>query len=128
MLRHLSLLIPLVGAVPAWGHAQAHTAHHHPRGAKIIMIGTIVHPLCAFVQQVADSAQVHCAQQQRGATLPPVLVADGELYVLEFSPAAAPTVAASRALLGKHVKVDGTVYPAGNSYLVVVDSIRVASH
>src|SRR5438477_621899 len=32
-----------------------------------------------------------------------------------------------RQSLGTQVKVDGTVYPAGNAYLIVVDSLRIAS-
>ena len=124
MLRHASLLSLVLAAVPTLVAAQGHPTHHHPRGAKIIMIGTLVNPTCAFVQQAADSAQSRCVQQQRSA-LPPVLMGDGELYVLDFSQAPAPGESPSQAPLGKRVKIDGTVYPAGSSYLIVVDSMRV---
>ena len=127
MFRHSALIVFAAALAPARSQAQAHTAHHHPRGAKIVMIGTIVDPRCAFVQQVADSAQAPCAQQQRGRSLPPVLIADGELYVLDLSGAPASTSSTPGKLLGKKAKVDGTVYPAGNSYLIAVDSIRVAA-
>jgi hypothetical protein len=92
------------------------------------MNGTVVDPMCAFVQQAADSAQARCADEQRDTTLPPMLIADGELYVLKFGGTSAPSLSAARALLGKRVKVDGTVYPAGNSYLIVVDSLRATGH
>src|SRR2546428_387588 len=92
MLRHASLLSLVLAAVPTLVAAQGHPTHHHPRGAKIIMIGTLVNPTCAFVQQAADSAQSRCVQQQRSA-LPPVLMGDGELYVLDFSQAPAYSLA-----------------------------------
>ena len=124
MLRHASFLPLVLAAVPTLVAAQAHPTHHHPRGAKIIMIGTLVNATCAFVQQAADSAEARCVQQQRSA-LPPVLLGDGELYVLDFSQAPAPGESPSQALVGKRVKIDGTVYPAGSSYLIVVDSMRM---
>src|SRR5437899_12318038 len=128
MLRHASFLSLVLAAVPTLIAAQGHPTHHHPRGAKIIMIGTVVDPTCAFVQQAADSVQARCADQQRDTTLSPMLIADGELYVLKFGETTAATASAARPLLGKRVKVDGTVYPAGNSYLIVVDSIRARDH
>ena len=124
MLRQVPFLVALAAFVTSPAQAQGHTMHHHPRGAKIIMIGTVVDPMCAFVQQAADSAQARCADQQRDTPLPPMLIADGELYVLKFGETTAASVSAARPLLGTRVKVDGTVYPAGNSYLIVVDSIR----
>ena len=124
MLRHASFLSLVLAAVPTLVAAQGHPTHHHPRGAKIVMIGTLVNPTCAFVQQAADSAQARCVQQQR-STFPPVLMGDGELYVLDFNRASAAGESPSQALLGKRVKIDGTVYPAGSSYLIVVDSMRV---
>jgi len=53
-----------------------------------------------------------------------VLLAEGELYLLAFDHAGASRGLPTEALIGKAVKVDGTVYPAGSSYLIVVDSIR----
>jgi len=114
----------LTALVPRLVEAQAHTAHHHPRGAKIIMMGTIVHPLCAFAHELTDSAQARCSQQHPSGGLPPVLTADNELYLLAFDHAGASRAAPTDSLVGKAVKVDGTVYPAGSSYLIVVDSIR----
>src|SRR2546422_11273493 len=110
MLRHASLLSLVLAAVPTLVAAQGHPTHHHPRSAKIIMIGTLVNPTCAFVQQAADSAQSRCVQQQRSA-LPPVLMGDGELYVLDFSQAPAPGEWPAQGPRGKRVKIAGTVYP-----------------
>ena len=124
MLRTAFLAVTVTAAAARPLQGQAHTAHHHPRGAKIIMMGTLVDPLCAFAQQVSDSAQARCSREHPGTDVQPVLSADGELYLLAFARAATPRLAATDALLGKRVKLDGTVYPAGTSYLIVVDSIR----
>ena len=123
MLRTAFLAVTVAAATARPMQGQAHTAHHHPRGAKIIMMGTLVDPLCAFAQQVSDSAQARCSHEHPGTDVQPVLLADGELYLLA-SRAATPRSAAPDALLGKRVKLDGTVYPAGTSYLIVVDSMR----
>ena len=112
---------------PAWSlRAQAHERHHHPRGAKIIMIGTLVDPLCAFAQQLTDSAQARCARQHADRSFRPALLADGQLYLLGYEHDADRRESASRAFVGKEVKVDGTVFPAGDSYLIVVDSLRLS--
>ena len=107
--------------------AQAHREHRHPRGAKIIMNGTLVDPFCAFAQQLPDSAQARCSHQHLDRVFQPALLADSELYVLGFEHDAARRSAAVQVLVGKQVRVDGTVFPAGNAYLIVVDSIRLAS-
>ena len=105
--------------------AQAHGAHRHPRGAKIIMTGVLVDPYCAFAQQLADSAQVRCSRQRLDHGFQPALLtSESELYVLAFATDASRRTAATHGLVGTDVKVDGTVYPAGNAYLIVVDSIR----
>jgi hypothetical protein len=124
MLRPAVLFAAITTAVPGPVQAQAHTAHHHQRGAKIIMMGTIVHPMCAFAHEMPDSAQARCSRQHPSGGLPPVLRAEGELYLLAFNHAGVSRRAPTEALFGKAVKVDGTVYPAGSSYLIVVDSIR----
>ena len=119
------LVLAAVLIAPSWSlPAQAHEQHHHPRGAKIIMIGTLVDPLCAFAQQLVDSAQARCARQHADRSFRPALLADGELYLLGFDHDADRRESASRAFVGKDVKVDGTVFPAGASYLIVVDSLR----
>ena len=119
------LVLAAVLIAPIWSlRAQVHQKHHHPRGAKIIMIGTLVDPLCAFAQQLADSAQARCARQHADRSFRPALLADGELYLLWFDHDADRREPASRAFVGKEVKVDGTVFPAGESYLIVVDSLR----
>ena len=124
MLR--SAFLAAVAAVAVTGplRSQAHT-HHHPRGAKIVMIGTVVDPVCSFAQQLPDSARAGCSHQHQANAHPPVLLADGELYVLAFEGARGHITSAD-GLLGRRVKVDGTVYPAGSSYLIVVDSLRAA--
>jgi len=127
MLRPAVLLLAATAAIAAPVYAQAHMAHHHPRGAKIIMTGTIVHPVCTFAHEMPDSAQAACSQQHPSAGLAPVLMAEGELYLLAFDHAGASRGVPTEALMGKAVKVDGTVYPAGSSYLIVVDSIRAVA-
>src|SRR5512143_614485 len=124
MLRFPLILAAVLIAPPSSLRAQAHQQHHHPRGAKIIMIGTLVEPLCAFAQQLADSAQARCARQHADRSFRPALLADGELYLLGFDREADRRESATRAFVGKEVKVDGTVFPAGESYLIVVDSLR----
>ncbi len=46
---------------------------------------------------------------------------------LSFDPSARGRSASFHAMIGKQVKVDGTVYPAGNAYLIVVDSVRTTT-
>jgi hypothetical protein len=56
-----------------------------------------------------------------------LLTSDGELYVLAFDTggSARKRSAVAQQLVGKQVKVDGTVFPAGDTYLIVVDSLQV---
>jgi hypothetical protein len=102
--------------------AQGHAPHRHPRGAKILITGVLVEPLCQFAQ---PSAVQDCLKHLGDEQLQPALLdSDSTLYLLR-SPAGsglAPTQA--RRLLGHPVKVDGTVFPAGTAYLIVVDSLR----
>ena len=106
--------------------AQAHATHRHPSGAKIIMTGVLVEPLCHFAQRSTNSATQDCLKHLTDRQLRPALLDsnDSTLYFLH-SPAgrnlATPQV---RRLVGQTVKVDGTVFPAGNTYLIVVDSVR----
>lgn len=124
MLRTPLLLIGLCAARAGSLQAQTRQEHRHPRGAKIIMIGTLVDPLCAFAQQMPDSAQAGCSREHPGRSFQPVLVAGAELYLLAFDPDDKRRTA-TQSLVGREVKVDGTVYPAGNTYLIVVDSVRL---
>jgi hypothetical protein len=125
MLRTALVLAAALGLASRSLPAQAHAAHRHPRGAKIIMTGVLVDPLCAFAQQLADSAQARCSRQRLDHGLQPALLtSESELYVLAFATDATRRTAATQGLVGTDVKVDGTVYPAGNAYLIVVDSIR----
>ncbi|MGH7614506.1 MAG: hypothetical protein ACREMW_10775 [Gemmatimonadales bacterium] len=118
----------ILAAVLAAGTASVQAqAHHHPRGAKIIMVGTLADPLCVFAQQLADSAQANCSRQHLDRSFQPALLVDSDLYLLGFNHDADRRVQALQALVGKQVKVDGTVYPAGTAYLIVVDSIRLSS-
>jgi len=125
MLRTALVLATALGLASRSLPAQAHGAHRHPRSAKIIMIGVLVDPLCAFAQQLADSAQARCSRQRPDHGFQPALLTnESELYVLSFDSDASRRTAATQVLVGTEVKVDGTVYPAGNAYLIVVDSIR----
>jgi hypothetical protein len=126
MLRTPLILLAMLAAGTGSTQAQAHQEHRHPRGAKIIMVGTLVDPLCAFAQQLPDSAQASCSRQHSGRTFQPALLAETELYVLAFDHDADLRLAGVQGLVGKQVKVDGTVYPAGNAYLIVVDSLHLS--
>jgi len=126
MLRIPLILFGVLAAGTDQLRAQAHPEHHHPRGAKIIMVGTLVDPLCAFAQQLPDSTQARCSRQHLGRSFQPALLADTELYLLAFDHDADRRVASVQGLVGRQVKVDGTVYPAGNVYLIVVDSLRLS--
>src|SRR2546427_11891068 len=117
---HLFTILAALGSTSL--AAQAH-AHRHPSGAKIIMTGVLVEPLCHFAQRSTNSATQDCLKHLTDRQLRPALLDsnDSTLYFLH-SPAgrnlATPQV---RRLLGQTVKVDGTVFPAGNTYLIVVD-------
>ena len=126
MLRTPLILIGVLAAGTGSIQAQAHPEHHHPRGAKIIMVGTLVDPLCAFAQQLPDSAQVRCSRQHLGRSFQLALLTDTELYLLAFDHHADRRSTSVQGFVGKQVKVDGTVYPAGNAYLIVVDSLRLS--
>jgi hypothetical protein len=55
-----------------------------------------------------------------------LVAADSSIYLLSPAPrsAVAPEI---QALRGRQARVLGTVYPAGNAYLIVVDSARAAN-
>jgi hypothetical protein len=125
MLRTALVLAAALGLASGSLSAQAHGGHRHPRGAKIIMTGVLVDPLCVFAQQLADSAQARCSRQRVDHGFQPALLtSESELYVLAFATDASRPTATTQGLVGREVKVDGTVYPAGDAYLIVVDSIR----
>ena len=112
----------VLGAAVPLG-AQGHTAHRHPRGAKILITGVLVEPLCQFAQ---PSAVQDCLKHLGDEQLQPALLdSDSTLYLLRSSTGSGLTPAQARRLLGQTVKVDGAVFPAGNAYLIVVDSLRV---
>ena len=119
------VLATMVSGVALRAHAQAPMTHHHPRGAKIIMMGTLVDPVCAYALAVADSAESLCVGEHGTSHAQPVLRAGSQLYILGLESTGASKLGDIHSLLGKRVKVDGTVYPAGASYLIMVDSIRV---
>ena len=126
MVRTAFTLAAVTGILTTIGHAQAGHQHRHPRGAKIMMTGTLVDPVCAFAQQLRDSAQAQCSHQRSDRGFQPALLVDGELYVLALDAVATGRAGGIQGLVGQQVKVDGTVYPAGNTYLIVVDSLRYA--
>ena len=126
-MRNVSALFTILAALGSTSlAAQAHATHRHPSGAKIIMTGVLVEPLCHFAQQSANSAIQDCLKHLTDRQLRPALLDnnDSTLYFLhgpEGRDLATPQV---RRLVGQIVKVDGTVFPAGNTYLIVVDSLR----
>jgi hypothetical protein len=84
-MRRLSLALALSALVTgtfSTTAAQAHHPHRHPRGAKIIMHGTIIDPSCRFVDGLVGVAHRQCAQAcaDKGVSL--VLLTDSELYIL----------------------------------------------
>jgi hypothetical protein len=116
-----TLAAALVSASPV--AAQGHSAHHHPAGAKILMPGVVVEPVCSFARRLTGSALQECARHLTVQESHPALLAsDSILYLLD----ARGLVDQLRRLVGQSVKLDGTVFPAGNTYLIVVDSVRAA--
>jgi hypothetical protein len=118
------VLSTLIAGVPPTVAAQAHPAHRHPRGAKIIMRGTIIDPSCRFAGGLSGAAHKQCARAcaDKGVSL--VLLADSELYILTMP--GTPAASANPKLkeyVEQEVKVMGTVFPAGQSYLIAVDSV-----
>ncbi len=106
--------------------AQGHTAHRHPSGAKIIMTGILVEPLCHFAQSSTHAALQDCLKHLTDQQLRPALLDtdDSTLYFLHSPTGRHLAATQVRRLVGQSVKVDGTVFPAGNTYLIVVDSLR----
>ncbi len=130
-MRRLSLALALSALVPgafSAAAAQAHHPHRHPRGAKIIMHGTIIDPSCRFVAGLMGVAHRQCAQAcaEKGVSL--VLLANSELYILTVpgKPAASAN-AKVKQYVEQEVKVMGTVFPAGQSYLIEVDSVAATT-
>ncbi len=128
MQRLTSLSITLGAALCAAAPlpAQGHTTHRHPFGANILMLGVLVEPVCSFVQKKEGSDLRECLGYIPDQDFHPALLAsDSTLYILHGSPTTGRVARTRlRQLVGQSVKVDGTVFPAGNTYLIVVDSIR----
>jgi hypothetical protein len=123
MLGH-SLLVAVLASAPL--AAQEHAAHRHPPGAKIVVQGELVEPVCRFALRAADL--VNCVQHQPDSTFVAILQrADSMLYVLVPDRSRPGLRARLRSLVGHDVKVDGTVFPAASGYLIVLDSIRPAA-
>jgi hypothetical protein len=122
----LSMILTAALATTAPLGAQGHTVHRHPSGAKIIMTGILVEPLCQFAQKLTGSRLQDCVQRLSDGQFRPVLLNpdDSALYVLHSPSDREIGTAQMRRLVGQSVKVDGTVFPAGNTYLIVVDSLR----
>jgi hypothetical protein len=125
-----SLILTVALGISAPLSAQGHTAHRHPPGAKIIMTGILIEPLCHFAQQPTGSSVRACMEKLSDQQLRPALLDgdDSTLYVLHAPAGRELSGAQLRRLVGQSVKVDGTVFPAGNTYLVVVDSLTLSSH
>ena len=130
-MRHVVLLFAAFAAIPGSASlaAQGHTTHRHPSGAKIIMTGVLVEPLCHFAQTPTNSAIQDCLKGLTDQQLRPALLdsADSTLYFLHSPAGRELGIAQVRRLVGRSVKVDGTVFPAGNTYLIVVDSLRAGT-
>ena len=127
-MRHVVALFTTLAAILGSARlaAQGHTTHRHPSGAKIIMTGMLVEPLCHFAQR---SAIQDCLKDLKDQQLHPALLDsnDSTLYFLHSPAGRDFSTAQVRRLVGRSVKVDGTVFPAGNTYLIVVDSLRTGT-
>jgi hypothetical protein len=92
------------------------------------MHGTLIDPSCRFVDGLMGVAHRQCAQAcaEKGVSL--VLLADSELYILAVpgKPAASAN-AKVKQYVKQEVKVMGTVFPAGQSYLIEVDSVAATT-
>jgi hypothetical protein len=107
--------------------AQAHGTHRHPAGAKIIMQGTLVEAVCHFAERQRGSALTQCAQSRSKQDFhAALLTSDSTLYLLAASAASPVAVTTLLPLVGRAVKVDGTVFPAASGYVLVLDSVRTA--
>ena|SRR5438552_4917973 len=122
----LSIIFTAGFAIGAPLAAQGHSAHRHPSGAKIIMTGILVEPLCQFARNLRGPELQNCVQKLSDGQFRPALLdsSDSTLYVLHGPSDKELGTAQVRRLVGQSVKVDGTVFPAGNTYLIVVDSLR----
>ncbi len=115
--------------VPSPTVEQVHPDHRHPAGAKIIISGTIVDPVCRFAEDLSGSAHKECAFERTGENPSLVLIGrDGNLYLLDV-PEKAPRgeIEVSAQLIEQRLTVMGTVFPAGSAYLILVDSVSIAS-
>jgi hypothetical protein len=111
------------GSLPAQGHA----AHRHPAGAKILIRGTLVEAACYFAERQRSSALTQCARERSSHDFHAALIdSDSTFYLLALR--STPDILASLTpLMGREVKVDGTVFPAATAYVIVLDSLRAAN-
>ncbi len=125
----LSIVFTAVFAIGAPLTAQGHSAHRHPSGAKIIMTGILVEPLCQFARKLSGPELQSCVQKLSDRQFRPALLDsnDSTLYLLHSPSDGELGTAQRRRLVAQSVKVDGTVFPAGNTYLIVVDSLRAST-
>ena len=125
--RMVSMILTAALGTSASLSAQGHTAHRHSSGAKIIMTGILVEPLCHFAQKPTGSSVRACVEKLSDPQLRPALLDrdDSTLYLLHAPAGQELSGAQLRRLLGQSVKVDGTVFSAGNTYLIVVDSLAL---
>jgi hypothetical protein len=87
------------------------------------MQGSLVDPLGAFARRLADSAQARCSRGQTDDDFHPALLGiDSGLYLLTFDTAA--VLPPLGGWLESRSKWTGQSFPAGNAYLIMVDSIR----
>src|SRR5439155_23754701 len=107
---------------------QTHHPHRPTRCAEIIIPGNIIYPSCRFVAGLTGVEHRRCAEAfaEKGVSL--VLLANSELYILTVpgKPAASAN-AKVKQYVEQEVKVMGTVFPAGQSYLIEVDSVAATA-
>ena len=121
----IALLLGLVvtlgsRSVPGQGHGE----HRHPSGAKILLGGSLADPVCHFARQLTGSAGARCAEQRDEVRSSLVLLSsDSVLYLLATDGMSEAAVAAARKLIGREVRVNGTVFRAANGYVVMLDSV-----
>jgi hypothetical protein len=101
----------------------------HPKGTKQTITGTVIDVSCRFGQGLTGASHRECAQVCAGKGIPlAILGSDGKLYV-----PASPSMPGEgqndrlKDFAEQHVRVTGTVVPAGGANAIWIESIAQKS-
>lgn len=127
------LLLHLPSVFPANGQQKEGdeevSTHHHAAGMKIIMKGQVVEPVGHFAPDStvkgAPTVDDTSSPGDNRRLSPVMLGFDENLYLLYPDNRKAKQKIASS--VGKSAVVNGTVFPAGSGYIIVVDSLKHGS-